>query len=170
MDPTLLPLLLLAAILVTASLIDLRTQRIPNALSLGGAGLGVALGFLIGGMPGVFAALGGLAVGFAAFLPVYALGGLGAGDVKLMAAAGSLLGSPLAGVHAVLYTALAGAVLSLGYWIAREGWQVVLAEALQLLRRRRGEALAASGLRMPYALAITTGSLVAALTPPLIGG
>lgn len=123
---------------------------------------------VLGGAPGGLAALGGLAVGLAALMPFYALGGLGAGDVKLMAAAGSLLGAPLISLHAVLYTAIAGGVFSLVYWIAKEGWQVAVTEALQLLRRRRGQRVAASGLRLPYALAISTGSLVAALTPPLV--
>jgi prepilin peptidase CpaA len=125
---------------------------------------------ILGGSAGGLAALGGLAVGFAALIPFYALGGLGAGDVKLMATAGSLLGSPLISAHAVLYTVAAGGLFSLVYWIMKEGWQVALAEALHLLRHRRGPGVAASGLRMPYALAITVGSLTAALTTPLIGG
>lgn len=123
---------------------------------------------ILGGAGGGLAALGGLAVGFAALIPFYALGGLGAGDVKLMAAAGSLLGSPLISLHAVLYAAAAGGLFSLVYWIMKEGWQVAVTEALGLLRRRQGRRLAASGLHLPYALAISTGSLLAALTPPLI--
>lgn len=160
---------MLTVLLLAACVSDLRTRRIPNLLTLSGAGLGLVLGLILGGASGGLGALGGLAIGFAALIPFYALGGLGAGDVKLMAAAGSLLGSPLESLHAVLYSAVAGAVLSLVYWIAREGWRVVLAEGLSLLQRRGRTPLAASGLRMPYALAISLGCWVAALSPPLIG-
>jgi prepilin peptidase CpaA len=51
-------------------------------------------------------------VGLAFFLPFFALGGLGAGDVKLLAAVGACLG-PLAAVWVALYTSIAGGVMAL---------------------------------------------------------
>ena len=91
------------------------------------AGLGLAA-FGLGGIS-VGAALLGCVIGLVLMMPGYALGATGAGDVKLMAAVGSLLG-PLVVVYAVLYTAIAGGVLA-----------VIVA----LERRRLGTALAGTG-------------------------
>ena len=57
-------------------------------------------------------ALGGWLVGAAFFFPIFALGGMGAGDVKLMAALGAWLG-PAAIVWVALYSSIAGAVMAL---------------------------------------------------------
>jgi prepilin peptidase CpaA len=71
---------------------DLKTRRIPNYLTLGGAlgGLGFQIGFL--GLPGLLDGLAGLGLGFGLLLGPYLLGGMGAGDVKASAALGAWLG------------------------------------------------------------------------------
>ena len=90
--------LLLLVLVVSAAVIDLAIRKIPNLLLLGGW-LG-ALG-LYGNvaMPGaaIGTALGGALIGFALFLPLYALRGMAAGDVKLMATVGLFLGPPVPG-------------------------------------------------------------------------
>ena len=71
---------------------DLKTRRIPNYLTLGGAlgGLGFQLGYH--GLPGLLDGLAGLGLGFILLLGPYLLGGMGAGDVKASAALGAWLG------------------------------------------------------------------------------
>ena len=71
---------------------DLKTRRIPNYLTLGGAlgGLVFQLGYH--GLPGLLDGLAGLGLGFVLLLGPYLLGGMGAGDVKASAALGAWLG------------------------------------------------------------------------------
>jgi len=71
---------------------DLKTRRIPNYLTIGGAlgGLGFQLGYH--GLPGLLDGLAGLGLGFILLLGPYVLGGMGAGDVKASAALGAWLG------------------------------------------------------------------------------
>ena len=82
--------------------VDLWTGRVPNPLTIAIAALGCALaathasGVTIGG------ALGGFAVGLALMLPGHVIGATGAGDVKLFAAIGTLLGPSRIGM-AFLY-------------------------------------------------------------------
>src|SRR5687767_2077545 len=71
---------------------DLRARRIPNWLTGGSALVGLLAGFWLHGPPGGLSALTGGLLGFALLLPFYALGGVGAGDVKLLAALGTLIG------------------------------------------------------------------------------
>lgn len=88
--------LLLLAALCYGALKDIQSQRIPNALVL--ALLGLALLQQLPGVPlagpSPASALAGLGVGLALSLPCYALGLLGAGDAKLLAACGAVLGWP----------------------------------------------------------------------------
>ena len=83
---------LLPVILIAASWIDLKQHRIPNFLTLSALIAGVSLQLLLQGWSGIMYSLGGMAIGFLIFIPFYIKGGMGAGDVKLMAAAGAFLG------------------------------------------------------------------------------
>jgi prepilin peptidase CpaA len=91
---------------------DVATRRIPNALTFGAALTALAAHAWVGGWPGAAMALAGWAVGIALFLPVFALGGMGAGDVKLLGALGAWLG-PLAALWVALYSGIAGGVMGL---------------------------------------------------------
>jgi prepilin peptidase CpaA len=91
---------------------DLATRRIPNALTFGAALAALIVHAWVGGWSGLgMAALGWIA-GMALFFPVFALGGMGAGDVKLMGALGAWLG-PVAAAWVALYSGIAGGVLGL---------------------------------------------------------
>ena len=94
------------------ALVDLWSRRVPNKLTLAVALLGVTLAAL--GLSGhsLMAALGGLVVGLLLMLPGHVIGATGAGDVKLLAAIGTLLG-PSGILVAFLYSAIAGGVLAL---------------------------------------------------------
>jgi prepilin peptidase CpaA len=113
--------------------------------------------------------LAGCLVGGALFFPFFALKGLGAGDVKLMAAVGAWLG-PIGALWASLYAAVAGGVLALGVALARGYtrrmlsnlwhlivfWRIVGIRPAPHLTLQTGHSP-----RLPYALPITVGVLVA---------
>ena len=133
---------------------DLARRHIANWIPA--AALAGGFGWQIGQngiWTGTLHALGGATVGFAVFLIFYLMGGMGGGDVKLMAGFGALLGLP--GVlWAALWTAAFGGVIALG----AVAWQA----ARQLIRRgvRRAEAEGDIGERqesIPYAPAIVLG-------------
>ena len=101
------------AILVglAATIDDLARRRIANWIPV--AALAGGFGWQIGrnGWPGVLYAAGGAVVGFAVFLIFYLLGGMGGGDVKLMAGFGALLGTGRL-LEAALWTAAVGGILA----------------------------------------------------------
>jgi prepilin peptidase CpaA len=96
----------------TACVWDVRTRRIPQLLTLGGALAGVMFHVTAAGWPAGVASLSGWAVGLLLFLLPFALGGLGAGDVKLLGALGAWLGVVNV-LWLALYTGVAGGVLAL---------------------------------------------------------
>jgi prepilin peptidase CpaA len=102
--------LIALGVAVAAAGWDVATRRIPNALTFGAALAAFAAHAWTGGWPGAAQALAGWAAGVALFFPVFALGGMGAGDVKLLGAVGAWLG-PLAAVWVALYSGIAGGVL-----------------------------------------------------------
>lgn len=178
---SLLPLLtspttgVLVALLLLAAVIDWRTLRIPNWLTVSGMVYGLTAGLLAppagqGAAMGALASLGGLALGLAVLLPAYAIRVLGAGDVKLMAMVGAFLGLPDT-IYALLYSLMAGGLLALFYVLYQSGAQRValnVATVLQMLPfaathgRRAGTWLASAPSigKMPYGPAICAGTLV----------
>jgi prepilin peptidase CpaA len=100
------------AIALIAAATDLKTKKIPNLLTFGSAFAAVVLHGVTGGWMAAGIALAGCAAGLALFLPMFALGGMGAGDVKLLAAVGACVG-PMAVVWVALFTSIAGGVMAL---------------------------------------------------------
>lgn len=100
----------LLAILVTfAAYWDIRWRRIPNWLTVTGVALGLVLSWFLD-VPGIRASLKGLGLAFAIYFVLYLLRGMGAGDVKLMAAVGATAG--MANWLGILFcTALIGGVV-----------------------------------------------------------
>ena len=83
----------LLIVLLAAAVFDVRYRRIPNWLTVGGVVLGIAMNTVIGPpLAGIGFALAGLGVAFGIYVLLYALHAMGAGDVKLMAAVGALVG------------------------------------------------------------------------------
>jgi len=77
---------------MAATVVDVRRRRVPNVLTMGVASVGLVLAMAGFGAVTIGGALGGLAVGLALLLPAHIFGATGAGDVKLLAAFGALLG------------------------------------------------------------------------------
>jgi prepilin peptidase CpaA len=100
------------AVAVVAAIWDLRTRRIPNVLTFGSALLAIATHAYTGGVTAAGWSLAGWFVGVLFFLPIFALRGMGAGDVKLLAALGAWLGpGPI--VWVALFSLVAGGVIGL---------------------------------------------------------
>ena len=91
------------------AVMDLRTRRIPNRLTVAAAATAVALAFVRAGWQGAFVSAAGVLIGLLLFLPLCLAGKLGAGDVKAMGAVGAFLG-PVGVLLAALYTLLAGGI------------------------------------------------------------
>src|SRR5688572_30840223 len=92
-------------IAVIAVIWDLSTRRIPNVLTFGAALAGFLLHAYAAGWSGLGLAVAGWAVGVAFFFPIFALGGMGAGDVKLLGALGAWLG-PVAVIWVALFSGI----------------------------------------------------------------
>jgi len=162
------PIVAAAAVVVAASAHDLRTRRIPNALTIGAAAVAVVLHGVLSGWSGVLVAVAGWTVGLVLFFPLFALGGMGAGDVKLLAAIGAWLG-PMGAVCTALYGAIAGGIMALVVSFARGYTSTALGNVGRILRSWlvtgihpvEGLTLdSSSGPRLPYALALATGTIV----------
>ncbi len=112
-------LIVLLAVLIAAAVYDIRYRRIPNWLTLSGVLLGFAINFGIGPPEGgVVFALEGFALAFGLYMFLYVLRAMGAGDVKLMAAVGALVGwERWFGIF--LVTAIVGGVMALALVAAR---------------------------------------------------
>jgi prepilin peptidase CpaA len=154
---------------VLASWCDVRTRHIPNVLTLGGAVVALTYGFVSLGPAGFSYGVLGWLTGFALFLPFFLLGGMGAGDVKLLACLGAWLG-PRSALWMALYASMAGGVMAVCVALAagylRQAWanlSILLlswqTEGIKPLPQLTlGEA---RGPRLPYALPITAGAVAA---------
>lgn len=165
-NPVLLPLLI--CLLLPAACCDLRSRRIPNVLCLAGCAAGLLLAFAQG-LPALGASVLGMTTAFCLGFPLWLCRWLGAGDVKLLAAVGALAGIALL-PRILVFTALCGGVLAVSATL----WRGELHATLQRLRTWLVPAVdapaeipaEATRFRLPYAVAIALGSLLASLNPP----
>ena len=151
--------LLIVIVGLAAVIEDLGWRRISNWTSGGAVAGGLIVNYLQKGWSGAWHSLLGALIGFGVFLVFYLLGGMGGGDVKLMAGFGALLGDGRI-LPAALLAAASGGVMALGYLAVRG-----------IFRRSRiwlGVAIpepspseAKSGESIPYAPAITMGAWLA---------
>lgn len=152
-------------LLVVAVFTDVRDGRIYNAVTLPFALLGMILNLLDDGLTGLLLSLAGVAMGLALFFVSGLLGRLlGAGDCKLFAAVGALLGPHLL-LWAILYSLIAGGI----FGIMMALWRGVLKQALQrvwqavyfrvYMKTPMDITGSPSKMRLPYAIAICAGTL-----------
>jgi len=158
-------------LLTTGCVWDLRTRRIPNSLVLTIALLGIGRALVAQPWPdGAIASIAGLGVGLVIWLPFWLLRMMGAGDVKYFAAGAAWLGAGGA-VEGALLAALAGGVVSLGYMLAREGVTLTAVRLVHGWRQPaalRQEPHNNTARRVPYALAMAAGLLLAAWRPGVL--
>jgi prepilin peptidase CpaA len=109
--------LALALLVLSAAIYDFRFRRIPNWLNLSGLILGFGLNLFCFHWRGPLISIEGLLIAAAIYLPLYMLRGMGAGDVKLMAAVGAIAG-PNHWLAILLATALTGGIAGAVYaWV-----------------------------------------------------
>lgn len=137
---------------------DLRTRKIPNYLTLGAALAGLLYNLAVSGLSGLMSGILGLFLGFGFLILPYILGGMGAGDVKALAALGAWLG-PFGTLCLFCYMAIAGGVMSLGVLIWRGLlWQNLL--NVVLCRDKVSALLPAQKTPgIPYGVAMALGML-----------
>ena len=104
--------LLLLGVLIIAMITDIHGNRIPNWLTLPAIIIGLGINFILAGACGLLFSIEGLILGMGLFIVLYMLGGMGAGDVKLMGVVGTMLGPQMV-LWAALYTAIIGGIYAL---------------------------------------------------------
>ena len=159
---------LLAVLAILAAVWDLRWRRIPNWLTLPGIVLGLALSWFLE-VPGIWQSLQGLGVAFAVYFFLYVLRGMGAGDVKLMAAVGATAG--LANWLGILFlTALIGGATGILMVAANGRFRATAFNLLRIVGSLgRGRApykdnpdldiASGTALRLPHGVMIALGTL-----------
>lgn len=110
--PVVVTLLLVSCL--AAAVWDFRFRRIPNWLVLSALILGFGVNILVFGFgyPGLLGSLAGMGLALLVYMPLYIIRAMGAGDVKLMAAIGAIIG-PLNWLLLFLCTALLGGLIAL---------------------------------------------------------
>lgn len=162
--------LVLAALVCVAAFYDLRYRRIPNWLCLTGLLLGLALNAFLpewGGWPG---SLLGASLALLIYFPLYLLRGMGAGDVKLMAAVGALVGWKFWLVIFFL-TAAVGGVAAMALLVSRSqlrrglsntGYLIMqlLAFRLPYAGKEELDVKSEKSVKLPHGVMIAWGSLL----------
>jgi prepilin peptidase CpaA len=170
-------LAVLFSLVIGAAVFDIRYRRIPNWLSVSGAAAGLLLNaFLVGhgdqvfSLDGLVFALKGLGAGFGVYLFFYLLHAMGAGDVKLMAAVGAVVGwRDWVGI--CIITALVGGVAAIAISALRKRlgktfWNVgfILSEMKSgrpaYLGNEELDLRSKKGLSLPHGAVIAAGTLL----------
>lgn len=160
---------LLITLVLIAAAYDVLYRRIPNWLVASGIAAGLLINTVIFGMHGMKVSLFGLLLAFLIYFPFFVLRGMGAGDVKLMMAIGSVTG-PAVWFGIVIATGLAGGVVALAVLLSRKRLAVTLmntALILSSLLRLRApykdhphlDVSSPAALTMPHAATIALGSI-----------
>lgn len=145
---------------------DLRSRRIPNALTFTAVGVAVVIRFAFQGWPGLGTALAGAVIAPGILLLIHMGKGLGMGDLKLAAAVGAFLG-PMQGIAAMLCAAVIGGVHAIALLMRRgqllsELFSLFLI-GLPFVENRKTidpPANVPATLTMPYGVAIGIGALI----------
>ncbi len=127
------PVWFVTIVLIVAAVIDGKELRVPNWLTFPFFFAGVIYSTAVFGLGGFQWSLGGAVVGLLLLLPLYSIGGMGAGDVKLLAgvgswmfvmqeAAGTLINTPTAMFQSFGLSAVIGAIMAVIMVIMRRDW------------------------------------------------
>lgn len=156
--------LILFIVLFICVITDIKSRKILNVITLPAILIGLLLYTFTSGFSGFLYSGKGFLVGFALLLLPFLLGGMGAGDVKLMAAIGAIKGS-LFVFNAFLFAAIIGGMISfciivrrkeLRNFVKRTVYSLLLFKGNKDLLNVSKEALAPS---FPYGVAIAIGTL-----------
>ena len=160
-------LLICALMIATVGAVkDVRRQRIPNWLTYSGLLAALVIRTGLGGWPGLKGGLAGMLFAGGIFFLLFLLGGMGGGDVKLMAAVGAWVGLAQVGILLII-SAIAGGLLAAGYVLVHKRMLESLRNMVELLRHHLTEGIKPhptlnvqqqGTLRLPYGLAIAIGT------------
>jgi prepilin peptidase CpaA len=162
---------ILLALVIGAAIYDVMYRRIPNWLNVIGALLGIALNtFLYRGIAGTIFSLKGLGLAFGLYFVLYALHAMGAGDVKLMAAVGAIVGwQNWFGIF--LFTAIIGGIAAIILSIAHRRLKKTLFNVSFILmemksgrpaylRNEELDVKSKKSLGLPHGAVIAVGTIV----------
>ncbi|HEV8069790.1 MAG TPA: A24 family peptidase [Planctomycetaceae bacterium] len=163
------PVRLVCALLILAAYIDGKQLRVPNWLTFSMVLSGLAYSTWAGGWAGLGDGLLGMVVGLACLLPLYAVGGMGAGDVKLLAGVGAWLGATTT-FYAFCVSTIVGAVMAVAMVVWRKSFDkhyaqllMILSEWMTIKNPRELSRIAAERkpkmLLLPYGIPICVGSI-----------
>lgn len=159
-------LLVLLALSIVA---DVRARRVPNRIVIIGLVVGLWGNASVPGAGGLAIALGGAVVGLLCLLPFHISGGMGAGDVKLMAMCGAFLGPVHVAVAAALSLVIGG-VIGVACFVGQAAPRS--RDMADTERPPAGTGTVAEGPTslhsIPYAIAIAAGVVVTLVAMPAI--
>ncbi len=161
---------LVTVVLILAAVIDGFELKVPNWVTFPFIVSGWIYSVAAFGWEGLAWSVAGTVVGLLLLLPAYAIGGMGAGDVKLLAGVGAWVYSTHT-MYAFAFTAVIGAVLAIAMVLARRGWKkhsdqfwMILNEITVLRNPEQLAEIAAkrkpSMLLLPYGIPIAIGTIV----------
>lgn len=167
----------LAAFLLLSLACDLRTRRIPNILTATTVVAALIINSIEAGNTGIWFTLTGCGAGIALLLIPFAAGGIGGGDVKMLAAVGALKGAPFV-FAAFLLTAIAGGIFAVAVMLIDRDWKAALRRYrdafLSLLSGSKPAESSAPQTEtrraFPYAGAIAVGTAAALFLQPITLG
>ena len=146
---------------------DVRYRRIPNPFVLATLISGLAINFVLGGLGGGLNSITGCVLAFILMFILHVFGAMGAGDVKLFAAIGSLLGAHLV-FPTFVVVVLTGGLLAIVVVVRCGVFSTTLHRVLQILvgllpgwQMPRFSVPADRRLTIPYGAAITIGAIIA---------
>lgn len=160
--------------IILAAVWDLRTHRVPNWLVFPFMLTGIVVSAITRGWTGLGSSILGIIAGAAVLGLFFILGGMGMGDVKLLASVGAWIGPRQVGV-AFIFMGLAGGVMALAWAIRRRSVQKSLDGAADLIFgfRKRGlrphstlTLANPNAQKMPYAPAIAAGVILSFFALP----
>jgi prepilin peptidase CpaA len=158
--------LLFFPLAITITYMDIRYRRIPNKLVLATLLVGLIVNTVFGGSQGLLLSVGGFALAFAVMFFFHVFGTLGAGDVKLFAAIGAVIGVSSV-LPTLLLVALIGGVLAICQMVYSGRARTTMFGVLQFFygllpgqRVPRFDIPADRSYTLPYAVPICFGSLV----------
>jgi prepilin peptidase CpaA len=157
---------LLIPLAVIIAYYDVRYRRIPNAFVLATLASGLIVNIIFGGLQGALTSLGGCLLAFTLMFILHVFGAMGAGDVKLFAAVGSVTGAQLV-LPTFFVVILTGGVLAVCLMLRAGAIRATMQRVLQILvgllpgwQMPRFAVPADKRLTIPYGVAITLGSLI----------
>ena len=155
------------AVATVGAVKDVRGRRIPNWLTYSGLLTGLIVRGVFAGWPGLKDGLLGMLLAGGIFYLMFLLGGMGGGDVKLVAGVGAWAGTVQV-ASVLVVAALAGGSLAVGYVMIHRQVRETLLNTLELVRHHATEGFQPhpvlnvqqpGALRLPYGLAIAIGTL-----------